>query len=228
MGIKFGKDPLAAEQNHYWTKILNVYFVYELYDWSKIPTNNLKFKKWLFGVTNIVKNNDKEKHVYSGYGITFNSTDWWKFANGTARNVTIFGVDNSSSSHVDKCKNNFLISGLGLTFRINGSFGSLKKIFIINFAKASTNFCLSLHDNVDNSYLFVNGKEITKFKADNRNVNFSTQYCLGSISNGFSADESREVSSNGNVYDFSVDYNSLDKLNILNIHKYLMTKNDIK
>ena len=48
---------------------------------------------------------------------------------------------------------------------------------------------MSLHYNADNSYLFVNGKEIFKFKADNKNVNFPTQYCLGIISNGFSAGE---------------------------------------
>ena len=39
-----------------------------------------------------------------------------------------------------------------------------------------------------------------KFKADNKNVNFPTQFCLGSISNGFSATESREMSLDGNVY----------------------------
>ena len=78
------------------------------------------------------------------------------------------------------------------------------------------------------SYLFVNGKEVFKFKADNKNVNFPTQFCLGSISNGFSASESRAVSLNGNVYDFSGDYNSIDKSDMLNIHKYLMTKNNIK
>ena len=55
-----------------------------------------------------------------------------------------------------------------------------------------------------------------------------TRFCLGSVSNGFSANESREVSLNENVYDFSVDYNSVDKSDILNIHKYLMTKNNIK
>ena len=33
--------------------------------------------------------------------------------------------------------------------------------------------------------IFVNEKEVFKFKADNRNVNFRTQFCLGSISNGF-------------------------------------------
>ena len=87
---------------------------------------------------------------------------------------------------------------------------------------------MSLHYNADKSYLFFNGKEIFKFKADNKNVNFPTQFCLGSISNGFSANKSREVSSNGNLYDFSVDYNSIDKSDILNIYKYLMTKNNIK
>ena len=63
----------------------------------------------------------------SGYGITFNSTDWWSFDNNTARNVIIFGVDNSSSSDVDNRKNNFLILRLDLTFGINGSFGSPEK-----------------------------------------------------------------------------------------------------
>ena len=88
--------------------------------------------------------------------------------------------------------------------------------------------CLRFHYLADNSYLFVNGKEIFKFKGENKNVNFPTQFCLGSISNGFSATESGEVSLNGNVYDFLVDYSSIDKSDILNIHKYLMTKNDIK
>ena len=86
---------------------------------------------------------------------------------------------------------------------------------------------MSLHYNADNSYLFVNGKEIFKFKADNKNVNFPTRFCLGSISNGLSNTESKEVSLNGNIYDFSVDYNSIDKSDILNIHKYLMTNNNI-
>ena len=76
--------------------------------------------------------------------------------------------------------------------------------------------------------MFVNGKEIIKFKADSKNVNFPTRFCLGSISDRFGATESREVPLNGNVYDLSVDYNSIDKSDILNIHKYLVTKNNIK
>ena len=87
---------------------------------------------------------------------------------------------------------------------------------------------MSLRYNAGNSYLFVNGKEILIFKADNKNVNFLTQFCLGIMSNGFSATESREVSLNGNVFDFLVDYNSIDKSDKLNIQKYLMAKNNIK
>ena len=37
MRIKFGKDPLAAEQNNYLKKIANDYDVYKSYNWSKIP-----------------------------------------------------------------------------------------------------------------------------------------------------------------------------------------------
>ena len=76
--------------------------------------------------------------------------------------------------------------------------------------------------------MFVIGNEILKFKSDNKNINFPTQFCLESIANGFSAPESREVSLNGNVYDFSVNYNSFDKFDLLNIHKQLTAKNYIK
>ena len=73
---------------------------------------------------------------------------------------------------------------------------------------------MSLPYNAGNSYLFVKGKEIFKFKADNKNVNFPTQFCLESISNGFSNTGSREVSVNGNIYDFSVNCSSVDKSEI--------------
>ena len=64
-------------------------------------------------------------------------------------------------------------------------------------------------------------------KADNGIANFATQFCLGSISNGFGAVKSREVSLKGNVHDVSVDYNVIDESDILNIDKYLMVKNNM-
>ena len=93
-----------------------------------------------------------------------------------AKNVIIFGVNNSSSSHDDNLKNNFLVLGEGDTFGINGILVLVlvsilvhqKKTFSVNFSIANTNFCLSLHYNADNSYFFVTGKEIFKFKIDNK------------------------------------------------------------
>ena len=69
-------------------------------------------------------------------------------------------------------------------------------------------------------------KEMYEFKASNKNSSFHTQFYLGGISNGFSALESREGYLNGNVYDFLVNYNYIDKSDILNIHRCLMIKNN--
>ena len=140
MRIKFDTDPLAVEQNNYLAKIINIYIVYDLDTWPKDPTNNFKFKNCLVGATDIVKNSDKEKCVYSGYGITFDSADFWGLDNDTAINVIIFGVDNSSSSHSDNRKNNFLIWGKGPTFRINGNLGSPEKILVLILLRQTQNF----------------------------------------------------------------------------------------
>ena len=43
-------------------------------------------------------------------------------------------------------------------------------MYSINFTKKSTKFCLSLHYNGANSYLFVNGTEIIKFKAKDSEI----------------------------------------------------------
>ena len=60
-----------------------------------------------------------------------------------------------------------------------------------------------------------------------KKFNFPPEFCVESISNGFSATESTEASLNANVYDFSVNYGYINKSDILNIHKYLM-RNKIK
>ena len=65
-GIKFDNGLLAVEQNNYLTKIVNDYIVYDLDSCPRNPTYNFNFKNCLFGATNIVKNSDKEKYVYSG------------------------------------------------------------------------------------------------------------------------------------------------------------------
>ena len=107
--MKFKNDPLAVEQNNYTSKFANAYIVYELDVLPRNPTVNLKLKNCLFGATTIVKNSDKENWIYSGYGITFDRAVSWSLANDFARNVAIFDVDYSSSSHADNCENIFLV-----------------------------------------------------------------------------------------------------------------------
>ena len=83
--------------------------------------------------------------------------------------------------------------GEGLTEISNGSVGATEQKFNINFSNARRRFWLSSHYNHDGCYLFVEGKEIYNFKANNKNVNFPTQILLGSISHEINHINSREV-----------------------------------
>ena len=78
-----------------------------------------------------------------------------------------------------------------------------------------------------NSSIFVNGVEICKFKAKYSEVNVAP-LCLGNVSKDFSADKRKKTGLYGHIYDFSLDYDSVDVDDILNILKYLMAKNNIK
>ena len=88
-------------------------------------------------------------------------------------------------------------------------------------------FCLSLHYNGANSYLFVNDTEIIKFKAQVSEI-VAYPLCLGNTSKCFSVDNLKKTGLNGYIYDVSVDYNAIAVDDILDIHKYLMKKHDIK
>ena len=60
-------------------------------------------------------------------------------------------------------------------------------MYSINFNVTNKKFCLSLHYNGANSYLFVNDIEIYKFKAKDSKI-IATPLCLGNISNDWSMD----------------------------------------
>ena len=80
-----------------------------------------------------------------------------------------------------------------------------------------------MHYNGANSYLFVNGTEIHKFKAKDTKIVASPLY-LGNISKYFFVDnmKKKKTGLNGYVYDFSVRYDAITVDDILDIHKYLM------
>ena len=84
---------------------------------------------------------------------------------------------------------------------------------------------MSLHYNGTNSYLFVNGTEIYKFKAKDSGI-VATPLCLGNISKDWLVDNMKKTGFNSYVYDFSVDY-VIAVDDTKDIHKYLMKKNDI-
>ena len=48
-----------------------------------------------------------KKYVHGGYGIAFHVESLWSLNDDFARNVIIFGVDYSSSSHTNNLKNDF-------------------------------------------------------------------------------------------------------------------------
>ena len=133
----------------------------------------------------------------------------------------------SSSPKIDNRKKDILILGNGPTQGLEHTL-SAEKMYSINFTKKNTTFCLSLHYNGANSYLFVNGTEIIKFKAKDSEIQaYSYALCLGNISKDWSEDNMKKTELKGYIYYFSVDYNAIAISDILDIHKYLMKKNGI-
>ena len=79
-------------------------------------------------------------------------------------------------------------------------------MYSISFTENNKRICLSLYFNGANSYLFVNGKEIYKFKAKDSEIVLNI-LCLGNISKKVLADYMKKKTGlNGYVYNFGVDY----------------------
>ena len=104
-------------------------------------------------------------------------------------------------------------------------------MYSINFTGKKKKFCLGLHYNGANNYLFVNGKEIIKFKAKDSEI-VASPLCLGNISKDWSADNMEKTGLSGYVYEFNVDYRYLNPSdtvkNMPTIHAYFMFKYGIK
>ena len=97
----------------------------------------------------------------------------------------------SSSAHIDNKKKNILVLGIGPTQGLEHTL-TAEKMYSINFTVTNKKFCLSLHYNGANSYLFVNGIEIYKFKAKDSKI-IATPLCLGNISKNWSIDNMKRT-----------------------------------
>ena len=84
-----------------------------------------------------------------------------------------------------------------------------------------------LYEFLVSSCLYVNGIRIFQFKVKDCKLNVYPVR-LGIILKDFEDNKMKQAGLNGYVYDFSVDYGSVDVNDILDIHKYLVKKNNIK
>ena len=145
-------------------KTVNIYFVYEIErsaNISSYPT----LENCLFGAVKLTKhNNDVGLYKYSGYSIGFDRKRFYSIVSEVRQNVIIFGIDMSSSLHIDNKEKDNLILGKVPTQGLEHTL-TAEKLYSINCTKENLKFCLSLHYNGANSSLFVNGTEIIKFKA---------------------------------------------------------------
>ena len=87
-------------------------------------------------------------------------------------------------------KKDILILGIGPTQELENTLTAEKK-YSINYTENNKKFCLSLHYNGANSYLFVNGKKIYKFKAKDSKI-VARPLCLGNISKDWSTDNMKK------------------------------------
>ena len=86
---------------------------------------------------------------------------------------------------------------------------------------------LSLHYNINDSYLFVNGRQELKFKAKIDQL-VKEKLCIGNLSDQWTTTESEKTGLYGNIYDFVIDFEEILLLKtIYDMHRYLMIKHDI-
>ena len=123
-------------------------------------------------------------------------------------------------------KKRLLVLSEGPADRITDTTGTAEKYLVLTLVRERQNFRLSLHCHGDSSYFYVNKTRICKFKVQD-NIRWY-EFCLGNVSKDFTKDEKSDISLNGIVYDFSVDHSPIEKEDILNIHEYLMVKNNVK
>ena len=143
--------------------VVNISIVYEV-GASGSNNSDPTLKNCLFGAVTLTKNADIDKYGYSGYGIGFDRRSSFSFpGGGFGQNVLIFGVDMSSSAHIDNKKKDILVLGKGPTQGLEHTL-TAEKMYSINFTVTKKKFCLNLHYNGENSYLFINVQKFINLK----------------------------------------------------------------
>ena len=145
--------------------------IYKLNLWPPDLDSDFALGGCLFEGVKLAKNADTDKYVYSGYGIGFNMRIEYSLPDGSvSKNIIIFGVDMSSSVHIDDKGKVILILGKGPKQGLNDTMLAAKTHYSIYFTRAGIKFCLSLYYNGSNSFLFATATKIYQFKATNYEI----------------------------------------------------------
>ena len=170
--------------------VINIYCVYKLQPIASSRDISYTVQNALFGAMQITKDpTDNSKDNYKGYGICFDDRNLFSHTitqggfqrTSNGKNVLIFGADMSFSAHAINRANHIYLLGEGLTQGINDTTIYAEKKYWRNFTEHGEKFVLSLHYNGDDSYLFVNGKQVLKFKAKNDQL-VKEKLCIGHFS----------------------------------------------
>ena len=165
-GNHFQQNKVIIPNNN---NAINIYCVYKLDPIASSRDTSFTIQNALFGAMQIIKNaTDNSKNNYKGYGTCFDErsqfghtiTENGRTHTTNGRNVLIFGVDMSFSAHATNRANHIYLMGDGLTQGINDTTLYVEKNYWRNFTDPGKKFIISLHYNGDESYFFVNGRQV--------------------------------------------------------------------
>ena len=134
--VKFSGSCLKQDKVTYTHgKIVNICIVYEMNKKDNTIINDPALENCLLGAVTLTKHVNIDKYGYSGYGIEFDRKGSFSFpSGGYGQNVIIFGVDMSSSIHIDNKKQDILILGRGPTQGLESAL-TAEKMYSINFTE---------------------------------------------------------------------------------------------
>ena len=131
----------------------------------------------------------------------------------------------SSSAHIDNKKKHILVLGKGRTQGFEHTL-TAENMYSVSITATKNKFCLSLNYNGADSYLFVNGKEVVKFKAKDF-ATVAAPPCLGNISKDWSVNNMKKTGLNGYVYENMFNHPDTNKA-VPFVHDYFIAKYKIK
>ena len=97
-------------------QVINLYISYTLGPQLRNSNTDFTLSNCLFGSVKLTTNADLDKYKYTAFNIGFHSHSDFLFTEGSyGKNVIIFGVDMTSSVHVDNKGKDIVIPGEGPT-----------------------------------------------------------------------------------------------------------------